>query len=169
MTQKTIQRGAEAKIIQNDNVIIKDRIKKLYRFPVLDEKIRKSRTRSEAKLLEKASSLIPVPKIISTDNKEKIEMQFVKGLKLSENLDNLKNAENVCKTIGKQIALLHDNNIIHGDLTTSNMIYVPEENKLYFIDFGLGYISARAEDKAMDTVSPRFTSVNLITPFHLKV
>ncbi|MGC9309811.1 MAG: hypothetical protein ACP5D2_03915, partial [Candidatus Nanoarchaeia archaeon] len=38
-------------------------------------------------------------------------------------------------------------NIIHGDLTTSNLIY---KNKLYIIDFGLSFISRRREDKAVD-------------------
>ena len=54
MGQKIIQRGAEAEIILSGNQIIKNRIKKSYRIPELDEKIRKLRTRSEAKLLEKA-------------------------------------------------------------------------------------------------------------------
>ncbi|MEI6850166.1 MAG: serine/threonine protein kinase, partial [archaeon] len=39
-------------------------------------------------------------------------------------------------------------NIIHGDLTTSNMIY--SKNEVYFIDFGLGYESSNIEDKATD-------------------
>lgn len=148
MKQKVIQQGAEAKIILKGGEIIKDRIKKSYRLKELDEKIRKSRTKRESKILEKAFKLIPVPKIISTDNKEKIEMQFIPGLKLSENLDKIKNNVEICKIIGKQIAKLHDNNIIHGDLTTSNMILNPPI--LYFIDFGLSYISARIEDKAVD-------------------
>ena len=59
-----------------------------------------------------------------------------------------KNSLKICLIIGKNIAKLHDSNIIHGDLTTSNMIY---SNKiLYFIDFGLGFESARIEDKAVD-------------------
>ena len=58
---KLIARGAEAKIILSNNLIIKDRIKKSYRIPELDEKIRKLRTRAEAKLLNKASKIINVP------------------------------------------------------------------------------------------------------------
>jgi Kae1-associated kinase Bud32 len=30
------------------------------------------------------------------------------------------------------------------------MIYVEKENKVYFIDFGLGFESKKAEDKAVD-------------------
>ena len=61
---KILAQGAEAKIILFNNFIIKDRIPKLYRLKILDDKIRKLRTRSEAKLLEKASKIINIPKII---------------------------------------------------------------------------------------------------------
>lgn len=150
MAQKIIGRGAEAILLKKGSCLIKDRIKKSYRLPVLDKKLRRSRTKHEAKLLEKSSSLISVPKILETDNKEKITMQFIEGKKLSEWLDKLKNIEEVCKKIGKNTALLHDSDIIHGDLTTSNMIYKEKEQKVYFIDFGLGFHSTRIEDKAVD-------------------
>jgi Kae1-associated kinase Bud32 len=143
-----IDRGAEAVLIQENDLLVKDRIKKGYRLPILDEKLRKQRTRSEAKLLQKANLLIPVPKVIDTDNKEKIKMEFIQGKKLSDHLNNLTNQKEVCEKIGKNIALLHDSDIIHGDLTTSNMIFSDE--KVYFIDFGLGFISKRIEDKAVD-------------------
>ncbi len=148
MKQNIIGRGAEAILTKEKDCLIKDRIKKRYRIPELDIKLRKSRTKKEAKLLLRAASLIPVPEIISTDNKEKITMQFIEGKKLSETLDNLKNKEKICEKIGNNIAKLHDSNIIHGDLTTSNMIL--SENKVYFIDFGLGFTSKRIEDKAVD-------------------
>ena len=59
-------------------------------------------------------------------------MQFIKGKKLSETLDSLsdKEAELVCKKIGENISKLHNINIIHGDLTTSNMIWVEKEKNL---------------------------------------
>jgi len=147
--EKFIQQGAEAILIHKNNLLLKRRTKKSYRLPILDEKIRKQRTKKEAKLLEKAEKLIPVPKIKKVDEKTKeIDMEFIDGKKLSENLDKIKNAEKICKQIGENIAKLHDNGIIHGDLTTSNMIYA--DNKVYFIDFGLGFESNKAEDKAVD-------------------
>jgi len=149
MKEKIIQQGAEAILIHKNNLLIKRRTKKSYRLPEIDEKIRKQRTKKEAKLLEKAEKLIPVPKIKKIDEKTKeIDMEFIGGKKLSKNLDNLKNAEFICKQIGENIAKLHDENIIHGDLTTSNMIY--SKNKVYFIDFGLGFESNKVEDKAVD-------------------
>jgi len=144
-----IAQGAEAILTRKGNEVIKDRVKKGYRIAEIDNKIRKQRTRKEARLLGKAGLLIPVPKVIKLDeNKSEIILEFIDGKKLSENLDKLKNSLEICKTIGKQIAILHDSGIIHGDLTTSNMIY--SKGKLYFIDFGLGYESSNVEDKAVD-------------------
>lgn len=148
MEEKIIQQGAEATIIKINNEIIKDRIKKSYRLQELDDKIRIRRTRKEIKLLEKASKIILVPKPKENKEKTKIHMPYIKGKKLSEHLDKIKNAEEICKQIGEQIAKLHDNEIIHGDLTTSNMIL--SKNKVWFIDFGLGFQSNKTEDKAVD-------------------
>lgn len=148
---KKIAQGAEAILIQEDKEIIKKRIKKSYRLPILDEKLRKSRTKKEAKLLEKASKIIPVPKLISSSDKTKeIKMEFIKGKKLSEYLDSLPNAKKICTLIGENIAKLHDADIIYGDPTTSNMLLSSKDNKLYFIDFGLGFTSSKIEDKAVD-------------------
>lgn len=153
MKQKTIQQGAEAHIILDKNEIIKRRVKKSYRHPKIDEKIRKLRTRSETKLLEKASKIIDIPKIKKVDEKNKeILMEFICGKKLSDSLDSfsLKKQKEICRTIGKNISKLHHENIIHGDLTTSNLIFVEKESKVFFIDFGLGFISQKIEDRAVD-------------------
>lgn len=152
MVEKIIQRGAEAVIVESKPNVIKKRVPKGYRLPIIDEKIRKQRTKKESKLLEKASKLIPVPKLIKSSEKTKeIEMEFIEGKKLSQELDLLSNNIEICKQIGQNIAKLHDASIIHGDLTTSNMIYKDgKEDKVYFIDFGLGFESDKAEDKAVD-------------------
>lgn len=159
MKPKILQQGAEAIISLNSkNQIEKNRVSKSYRFPLLDKKIRKQRTKSEAKILIKASQIISVPKLISSTETDLV-IEYIKGKKLSEYLDKLKNQIQIAETIGKQIALLHNNNIIHGDLTTSNMIYIEENKtldnnspkfKLYFIDFGLSFNSHRPEDFAVD-------------------
>ncbi len=150
MESKVLARGAEAVIIKDKIArVIKKRIPKSYRHPLLDEKLRKQRTRREAKLINKANSLIPSAKLIKSDEKSKeIEMELISGKKLSESLDKLKDYNGVCEQIGINIAKLHDSGIIHGDLTTSNMIL--KDKKVYFIDFGLGFHSERIEDKAVD-------------------
>jgi len=149
MNKKILFQGAEAIITLDKNNIIKNRIKKSYRIPVLDEKIRKSRTRAEAKIINKLSNIIPVPKIIKTDEKQTIEMQFIDGKKLSDNLEIL-DYKKISKLIAENITKMHNQGIIHGDLTTSNMIYKDNENKVYFIDFGLAFHSQKIEDKAVD-------------------
>ena len=136
MPEKIIQQGAEAKIILKDNRVIKRRIKKSYRILEIDEKIRKLRTRSEGKMLERASKVILIPNVMKVDEKNKeILMQYINGKKLSDNLDNFneKKQEEICEKIGENTAKIHDENLIHGDLTTSNMIYVEKtarNNKL---------------------------------------
>jgi len=148
---KIIQQGAEAIILQERDRVIKRRMKKSYRIPEIDDRIRRQRTRSEAKLLTKAFKLISIPEIIKVDQETKeIIMDFIDGKKLSDYLDKfpLKKQKEVCKLIGESTAKLHDADIIHGDLTTSNMIL--KNKKVYFIDFGLGFISHKFEDKAVD-------------------
>ena len=147
MSNIIIAQGAEAKIFLSGKNVIKDRIPKTYRHPELDVKIRKRRTKSEIKILKKAEKIIPVPKIINSEDYT-ITMQYIKGEKLSDHLGKLKNSKEICKQIGKSIAKLHDAGLIHGDLTTSNMIL--KDKKVYFIDFGLGFHSDRIEDKAVD-------------------
>ncbi len=144
---KLISQCAEAKIFTDGKFILKDRAPKSYRIKELDNKIRIQRTRSEAKILGKAASIIPVPKVYAV-NPTSIKMEFIEGKKLADCLDSSKYRLKICGMIGKNVALLHNNNIIHGDLTTSNMIL--NKNKLYFIDFGLSYIDNKEEHKAVD-------------------
>ena len=150
MKEKIIARGAEAVITKTGTIITKTRIEKSYRYPELDQKIRKLRTRGEAKILERISKIIPSPDLISSDEKKSIiKMKYIEGKKLSENLDKIKDYQKVCEKIGNNLAKIHDANIIHGDLTTSNMI-LGKDGKVYFIDYGLSFNSPRIEDRAVD-------------------
>ena len=149
--KKLIYQGAEAKIflLEDLSLVIKDRIKKNYRIEELDKKIRKRRTKSEIKLLKKSSEIINSPKVKKESDYE-FEMDFIDGKKLSDYLDSfsINEQKKILRKIGESVAKLHSENIIHGDLTTSNMIL--NKGEIYFIDFGLGYISRRIEDKAVD-------------------
>ncbi len=152
MIMKTlIAQGAEAKLYKEENTLIKERIKKSYRHEEIDSRIRKTNTRREYKLLGKASKIISVPKVLDYNEKEyKITMEFIPGLTLRDTLDNIptKKRLELCEQLGQEIARLHNIGIIHGDLTTSNFIL--KEDKIYFIDFGLGFHSTKIEDKAVD-------------------
>lgn len=145
-----IAQGAEAIIWLDGDRIVKERIKKLYRHPEIDKRIRQKTTRQETKLLEKAAKEVPVPKLLkSCDKAMIIEMEFIEGKKLRDLVESMTKEElaDVFKRVGRKVAKLHNIDIIHGDLTTSNMIV---REKVYFIDFGLGFVSSKVEDKAVD-------------------
>jgi len=147
--QKLIAQGAESKLYLEDNKIIKDRFRKKYRIKKIDEKLRKFRTKRESKILEKLSSInFPCPELIESDKKEKIIMENIQGPLIKDIFEE--NHKKLSEEIGEKVALLHNNNIIHGDLTTSNMILNKDNNKICFIDFGLSFFSHKIEDKAVD-------------------
>ncbi len=140
-----IYQGAEAKVYRDRDKIIKERIEKRYRLPVLDKRIRKERTKREANLLSTAKRIGVKTPLVFEVNSFRIVMQFIEGKKVSEILDD---NINLCKDIGKNVAKLHGANIVHGDLTTSNILL--KENNLFFIDFGLGFFSRDDEQKGSD-------------------
>ncbi len=142
---KLITQGAEAKLYKDKDNLIKDRVKKSYRIKEIDQKLRKRRTKKEAKLLDKLNSLGFTPNLIQQDE-NKLVMDFIDGQTLRDCL-NEKNHKHLMKELGQKISILHENNIIHGDLTTSNFIY---NKQIYFIDFGLSFESHKIEDKAVD-------------------
>ncbi len=144
---KKIAQGAEAVIHSDGKQILKHRIKRTYRHPDIDVSLRKFRTRREAKVLEKLRDIgFPAPKLHRMSDEEMtIHMEHIKGEPVKNVLE--KDYKAISKEIGEKVAKLHEHNIIHNDLTTSNMIY----NKgIYFIDFGLSFFSEREEDKAVD-------------------
>ena len=53
------------------------------------------------------------------------------------------------------LARLHEKNIVHGDFTPANLMIVRRKGRrmLAVIDFGLGFLSQRIEDKAMDVLT----------------
>lgn len=142
-----IGRGAESVIERHNDVVLKKRISKGYRISQIDIPIRRFRTRREAKVMEKLSTSLDVPKIIEVDDKNMmIKMEFIDGQKLVDIFDG--SYKEICFEIGKIVAKVHNANVIHGDLTTSNMIL--HSGKIYLIDFGLSSFSERIEDFAVD-------------------
>jgi len=153
---EVIKRGAEAIIYLAEwhgrKVIIKKRVKKSYRIKEIDERIREQRTKKEALLMmaaRKAGVSVPIIYDLKVKDKE-IVMQYLEGQRIKDVIDEKseKWQRKICHEIGKSIANLHKNGIIHGDITTSNMIWM--KNKMYFIDFGLGMKSKENEDRGVD-------------------
>ena len=169
-----IKQGAEAKLYtgtyehesQSLLVIAKERFKKTYRHPDLDASLTSKRIKNEVKLLNKASTIgISVPKVYKSDVKSGvIIMEYIKesitckefifeAVKAAANVNKLdESLIKLSARIGGIIAKLHLSQIIHGDLTTSNVLIKKDENdlKIFFIDFGLASVSPQLEDKAVD-------------------
>jgi len=138
-----VNSGAEADIyktnIFDQNVFIKQRIPKNYRNKKLDDKIIKTRNKQEANLLKKIKNLNLNTPFVFYVGPNKIIMQEIKN-------DN--KHERQLYEIGEKIAELHNNDVIHGDLNLINII--TNNKQIYFIDFGLGFVSRKIEDKATD-------------------
>ncbi len=148
-----IAKGAESNIVEdkylNENVILKNRVAKNYRIPEIDDEIRKSRTKLEAKLLSDVKrSGVKTPILYDVDLDEKtIKMEKIDG-KMVKDIITI-DSDELAYEIGQNIAKIHNQNIIHGDITTSNML-VNSNDELVFLDFGLGRYSDLFEDKAVD-------------------
>jgi TP53 regulating kinase-like protein len=144
-----IKKGAEADIFlvdwYKDKAISKLRTSKRYRHKVLDNIIRGRRTIHEANMLHAAKTTgIKTPFIYFLDPKRaEIIMEYIHGKNVKDII-----SKEIGKEIGKYVSILHNNNMIHGDLTTSN--FIVDGNNLYLIDFGLSFYSERIEDMATD-------------------
>ncbi len=153
-----IKKGAEADLLLDDDwhgrkAVLKKRVPKGYRAPQLDEKIRAHRTAHELKLLHRAKELgVPTPAIFLIDVGETtIVMEFVEGKPVKQALEGLSQEERVrlCRRIGELIGRLHEGDLIHGDLTTSNII-LTSNGGIVFVDFGLGEFSKELEARGVD-------------------
>jgi len=152
-----IKKGAEASLYletwHGRKVIMKRRLPKMYRIPELDNMIRFQRTIHEPHNIHKAKEAgVPTPTIIMIDVADaNIIMEFVEGKQVKEVLDHVSLEERLrlSELIGKLTGRLHKSGIIHGDLTTSNMILTPY-GKIVFIDFGLSERSVELEPKGVD-------------------
>jgi TP53 regulating kinase-like protein len=158
VTERTLlKKGAEASLFLADwhgrRVVIKTRLPKKYRPEKLDVTIRTYRTVHEPQLMSEAKKAgVPTPMIFLVDVKNAtIVMEHVDGKQVKQLLASLstKERENVCVLVGELIGKLHRHGVIHGDLTTSNMI-LNTEGKIFFVDFGLGEKNAELETQGVD-------------------
>ena len=150
-----LKRGAEAELRRTTylgrEAVEKSRVPKGYRLPALDEELRRARIRTEARLTGEARAAgVPVPILYDIDLLEnRLVMEFVDGPTAKAVLDKGgKPAMEVCRRIGETIARLHAADIVHGDLTTSNMIL--QGGRLVMIDFSLGERTRSVESRGVD-------------------
>ncbi len=148
---KVISVGAEAVLYVEGGNVIKQRQPKKYRVKELDDKLRLHRMRREARVIAALQQLgIPVPKLVRADEKTAtLAMQLIEGKKARDALSK-SSYHRICAEIGKAVGMMHKNSIVHGDLTTSNMIISSSDGRVFFIDFGLSLFSSKDEDKAVD-------------------
>lgn len=150
--------GAEAIIAKgvflDVDVVIKWRFPKPYMPAELDREFRRLRTATEAKALLRSLIMginVPAPLYVDPD-KGILIMTYIDGWVLRDIINHLNEIEicNICRVVGSYIARLHENSIIHGDVTTSNIVIEKNSNEVYIIDFGLANFIKRLEDQAID-------------------
>jgi len=152
-----IRKGAEANLYSGEwygsKVIVKKRVEKKYRVEPLDKKIRAYRTVHEGQIMHEARKAgVPTPTIYLIGLSDfTIVMEYIDGIRLRDSLNDFSSEERVkaCRNVGNLIGRLHERSIIHGDLTTSNMIQT-SDGKIFFIDFGLSLYSTEVEDRGVD-------------------
>ena len=183
--------GAEGKIYIGEflskKCIVKERFEKKYRIKELDKKLTKNRMLNESRNISRASKLgVNVPTLYFVDLIErKIYMEYLENsCQLKVLLQSIYSLEDISpyqslldkinNDLGNILSKLHSGDLIHGDLTPSNIILKINENTnsdllnnaeqiilknknydyMYLIDFGLSSVSlsvtSRLEDKAVD-------------------
>lgn len=143
-----IGEGAEAKIYQatvfGKKMVVKRREEKEYRVKELDLKLRKDRTRAEARILSRLSgSGVRVPRVAAV-GLFSIFMERLSGKLLKDTKMTARRAEEA----GRLLAEMHKRNVAHGDFTPANLMLCG--NLLYVIDFGLSEVTNSPEEKALD-------------------
>lgn len=151
-----LRQGAEAEIHlttwMGKKVIKKKRIVKNYRLREIDCDLRRKRTKKEVLLMSDARRAgISVPVIYDVDIQNSIiTMEFLDAPRVKDIIDEVDEDQQkkICGMLGKEIAKLHTRGLIHGDITTSNLVFL--DNRIYFIDFGLGEKNREDEIRGVD-------------------
>ena len=147
-----LRKGAEAEIdvidFLGEESVSKTRVVKNYRIKEMDDALRKTRTRKEARLISEARALdILTPFIYFVDlEKGIIVMEYIKGWRLKDYIDEVASAlmnggtdcqllEAVMIRVGADVGKMHSNHITHGDLTTSNILLYREDGEAMLRSF----------------------------------
>lgn len=152
---EVLYRGAEADVFggqwAGEDAVLKVRKPLEYRLPVLDQEIRAQRTLHEAQIIHDVKEAgVKAPCLFYVSPAESlIVMQLVEGPRLKTFLQTPGlSPDEVSEQFGELVARMHRAGVVHGDLTTSNVIVA--EDGLYLIDFGLAAHSYKVEDHAVD-------------------
>ena len=151
-----IYQGAEAvltaSLFLGRSAVLKQRKPKAYRLPALEHQISRGRMRNEARLMRRARAAgVGVPALFDAEPESQLlVLEYLGRSSLRNEYDSLSPAgrRKAADAVGQAIGRLHAASIIHGDLTTSNMII--RGGRVHFVDFSLGHISDKLEDRAVD-------------------
>ncbi|XP_062518871.1 EKC/KEOPS complex subunit TP53RK-like [Corticium candelabrum] len=163
MELQLLQQGAEARVysgrFQTRACVVKERFSRSYRHPTLDTKLRQKRTAQEVRSMMKCRKHgIATPSVFFVENEKcRIYMEnLVTCHKLRDVINRCQRDGNatellaIAVTIGEMVAKMHDIDVIHGDLTTSNFMIDSNTQQLKAIDFGLSSQSSMPEEKGVD-------------------
>lgn len=170
--------GAESRLYfglhAGNRCVIKYRFSKKYRHPLLDKKLTKERTKRERRIIDKIrsnSKLLGnyIPKVVWSNDSTLLMTEIIDCEPLYDFIEREPTKTiDLAPLIAQCLAELHNLGIIHGDLTTSNLLLVPkiksEENPekkaksesiqdshiVIPIDFGLSTGSVHPEERAVD-------------------
>ncbi|MCI4358668.1 MAG: Kae1-associated serine/threonine protein kinase [Thermoplasmata archaeon] len=158
---RPVARGAEATLRAVDwwgfPALQKERDPKGYRAKALDDRLRRERTRTEARLLVEARQLgVRTPLIYDLDlTRHRIVLEELPGptLKtlLEEHRDSPDDLRTPVRAFGRALGRLHEGSISHGDLTSSNVLYPDGPSGApAFIDLSMGTKGASLEELGID-------------------
>jgi Kae1-associated kinase Bud32 len=157
----TVSRGAEAAIRKVDwwgfPALLKERDSKSYRPKALDDRLRRERTRTEARLLVDARRLgVRTPLLYDIDlSRHRLILEELPGPTLRELLEDPsvppETLSVAVRAFGVALGRLHAGGIAHGDLTSSNVLF-PEgpARPPAFLDLSMGTRSPGVEELGID-------------------
>ena len=168
-----LHRGAEADLFVSQlppwKVVVKRRVKKPYRNEQLDAGIRKERTVKESSVIHQSKLAgVRTPSILGLDlEHSSIIMTFIEGSLARNVIDSMGGTERnfLLEELGRLVGHLHSAGIVHGDLTTSNII-MSGDVRPFLIDFGMAGRSLEPEDFGTDLhlLQRSLTSTHALDP-----
>ncbi|NXJ63072.1 PRPK protein, partial [Rostratula benghalensis] len=161
-----LRQGAEACVYRGvflgRATVAKLRIPKRYRHPALEERLSRRRMAQEARSLlrcRRAGISAPVVYFVDYVTNSIYLEDIVDSVTVQDHIDSVQQSGNdtdslptLAEKMGELLARMHDEDLIHGDLTTTNILLRPplEKLDLVLIDFGLSFVSGLPEDKGVD-------------------
>lgn len=169
-----ITQGAEALLYKttflskDKPAALKVRPAKPWRHPTLDKRLTRQRILAEARVLVKCRKEgVPVPAVLAVDWEAGWSVaEWIEGVTVKEAIRQREveggedELNGLLARIGTAVGKLHSVGVIHGDLTTSNMMLRPSagsetspgnlQGDIVLIDFGLATQAVQEEDRAVD-------------------